>query len=78
MEIIKTPIEWLLIIQPKVFEDKRGYLMESYKESFFKENFPDIHFIQDNDSKSSYGVLRGLHFQTSPYEQTKLIRVIEG
>ena len=78
MEIIKTFIEGIVIIQPKVFKDQRGYFMESYKESFVKENFPDIHFIQDNDSKSSYGVLRGLHFQTSPYEQTKLIRVIEG
>ena len=52
--------------------------MESYKESFIKENFPEIHFIQDNESKSSYGVLRGLHFQKPPFEQTKLVRVIEG
>ena len=52
--------------------------MESYKESFIKENFPDTHFIQDNESKSSYGVLRGLHFQKPPFEQTKLIRVIKG
>jgi len=78
MEIVKTSIEGLVIIQPKVFEDERGYFMESYKESFIKENFPDIHFIQDNESKSSYGVLRGLHFQKAPYEQTKLVRVIEG
>ena len=78
MEIIKTSIEGLVIIQPKVFEDERGYFMESYKESFIKENFPDIHFIQDNESKSSYGVLRGLHFQKPPFEQTKLVRVIEG
>ena len=63
MEIIKTSIEGLVIIQPKVFEDKRGHFMESYKDSFIKENFPNIHFIQDNESKSSYGVLRGLHFQ---------------
>ena len=78
MEIIKTSIEGLVIIQPKVFEDERGYFMESYKENFIKENFPDIHFIQDNESKSSYGVLRGLHFQKPPFEQTKLVRVIEG
>lgn len=78
MEIIKTAIEGLVIIQPKVFEDERGYFMESYKESFFNDHFPDIHFIQDNESKSSYGVLRGLHFQKPPLEQTKLVRVIEG
>lgn len=78
MEIIKTSIEGLVIIQPKVFEDERGYFMESYKEKFIKENFPDIHFIQDNESRSNYGVLRGLHFQKPPFEQTKLVRVIEG
>jgi dTDP-4-dehydrorhamnose 3,5-epimerase len=78
MEIVKTSIEGLVIIQPKVFEDERGYFMESYKESFINENFPDIHFIQDNESKSSYGVLRGLHFQKPPFEQTKLVRVVEG
>lgn len=78
MEIVKTSIEGLVIIQPRVFQDERGYFMESYKESFIKENFPDIHFIQDNESESSYGVLRGLHFQQPPYEQTKLVRVIQG
>ena len=78
MEIIKTSLEGLVIIQPKVYEDERGYFMESYKENFIKENFPNIHFIQDNESKSSYGVLRGLHFQKPPFEQTKLVRVIEG
>ena len=78
MEIIKTSIEGLVVIQPKVFEDKRGYFMESYKDSFIKENFPNIHFIQDNESKSSYGVLRGLHFQKPPFEQTKLVRVVYG
>ena len=78
MEIVKTSIEGLVIIQPKVFEDERGYFMESYKESFIKENFPNIHFIQDNESKSSYGVLRGLHFQKSPFEQSKLVRVTQG
>lgn len=78
MEIIKTSIEGLVIIQPRVFEDERGYFMESYKESFIKENFPDINFIQDNESKSTFGVLRGLHFQKPPFEQTKLVRVVEG
>jgi dTDP-4-dehydrorhamnose 3,5-epimerase len=78
MEIVKTSIEGLVIIQPKVFDDERGYFMESYKESFIKENFPDIHFIQDNESKSTYGVLRGLHFQKPPFEQTKLVRVVQG
>ena len=78
MEIVKTSIEGLVIIQPKVYEDNRGYFMESYKDSFIKENFPNIHFIQDNESKSSYGVLRGLHFQRPPFEQTKLVRVIQG
>lgn len=78
MEIIKTSIKGLVIIEPKVFTDERGYFMESYKESFIEENFPNIHFIQDNESKSSYGVLRGLHFQRPPFEQTKLVRVIQG
>ena len=78
MEIIKTSIEGLVIIQPKVFQDERGYFMESYKESFIEENFPGVKFIQDNESKSSFGVLRGLHFQKAPYEQTKLVRVVKG
>ena len=78
MEIVKTSIEGLVVIEPKVYADERGYFMESYKESFIKENFPKIRFIQDNESKSSYGVLRGLHFQKPPFEQTKLVRVIEG
>ena len=78
MEIISTKIKDLVILKPKVFQDDRGYFMESYKESWFKENFPEISFVQDNESKSEYGVLRGLHFQHPPYAQTKLVRVIEG
>ena len=78
MEIIKTLIDGLVIIQPKIIKDKRGYFMESYKESFINDNFPNIRFIQDNESKSAYGVLRGLHFQKAPYEQAKLVRVISG
>jgi len=78
MDIIKTSIEGLMIIRPTVHKDDRGYFMESFNESMFSEAFPNIRFIQDNESKSSYGVLRGLHFQKSPFEQTKLVRVIEG
>ena len=78
MEIIKTSIKELFIIKPKVFEDERGYFFESFKESFIESNFPEIRFVQDNESKSSYGVLRGLHFQKPPFEQTKLVRVISG
>ena len=78
MEIVKTSIDGLVVIKPKIYEDERGYFMESFKESFINENFPNIHFIQDNESKSSFGVLRGLHFQNPPFEQTKLVRVIDG
>jgi dTDP-4-dehydrorhamnose 3,5-epimerase len=78
MEIVKTSIEGLVLIKPKVFEDDRGHFIEYYKESFFKDHFTGIHFIQDNESKSSYGVLRGLHFQKPPFEQTKLFRVVYG
>ncbi|GAA4826754.1 dTDP-4-dehydrorhamnose 3,5-epimerase [Algivirga pacifica] len=78
MNIIKTSIPDLVIIEPKAFEDDRGYFMEAYKESWFQENFPHIKFVQDNESKSERGVLRGLHFQKPPYAQTKLVRVIQG
>ena len=78
MENIKTSIKGLVIIQPKVYSDKRGYFMESFKEDFISENFPNIHFIQDNESKSSYGVLRGLHYQKAPFVQSKVVRVVEG
>jgi dTDP-4-dehydrorhamnose 3,5-epimerase len=78
MEIIKTKIDGLMILQPTVYKDERGYFMESFKASFFEEHFSDIKFIQDNESRSSYGVLRGLHFQKAPYEQTKLVRVVHG
>ncbi len=78
MEIINTFIDGLVIIQPKVIHDERGYFMEAFKESFIKENFSEIRFIQENESKSSFGVLRGLHFQIPPYEQTKLVRVVKG
>jgi len=78
MEIIKTKIPDLLIIKPTVFEDERGYFFESYNENKFCKNGLDLAFVQDNESKSSYGVIRGLHYQLAPYSQTKLVRVIEG
>lgn len=78
MEVIDTEIIDLKLIQPKYFKDSRGYFVESFKEDFIKKNFPDLQFIQDNESKSSFGVLRGLHFQKPPYEQTKLVRVVYG
>ena len=78
MEIIKTSIEGLLIIKPDVFKDERGYFFESYnKERFTKEGLT-MNFVQDNESKSSKGVLRGLHFQKPPYAQGKLVRVVKG
>jgi dTDP-4-dehydrorhamnose 3,5-epimerase len=78
MEIIKTSIEDLLVIRPDVFRDDRGYFYESYnKERFAKEGLT-MTFVQDNESKSSKGVLRGLHFQKPPYAQGKLVRVVKG
>ena len=78
MEIIKTSIEGLVIIRPRIFSDSRGYFFESYSQRDFEKEVGDIHFVQDNESKSSYGVLRGLHFQKPPYAQSKLVRVIKG
>ena len=79
MNIIKTKINDLLIIEPKVFGDERGYFFEVFSErDFCKATGKQIHFVQDNESKSSKGVLRGLHFQNNPYSQGKLIRVVCG
>ncbi len=78
MEIIKTGIKDLLVIVPKVFEDKRGYFFESYNKRKFKEKGLDYNFIQDNQSKSQYGTIRGLHYQIAPFQQAKLVRVIRG
>lgn len=78
MKIIKTPIPDLLIIEPKVFRDERGYFFELYNEQKFIENGLHYQFIQDNQSKSSYGVIRGLHYQLNPYAQAKLVRAIAG
>ena len=78
MEVIKTNIEGVVIIEPKIFKDNRGYFFESFNEKEFKEKVADINFVQDNESKSSYGVLRGIHFQAPPFAQSKLVRVVKG
>lgn len=78
MEIIKTPLEGLLIIKPSVFEDERGYFFESYNHEKFLAEGLDLKFVQDNESKSKKGVLRGLHFQAPPFAQGKLVRVMRG
>ncbi|MBN2681549.1 MAG: dTDP-4-dehydrorhamnose 3,5-epimerase [Bacteroidales bacterium] len=78
MKITETGIKDLLIIEPKIFEDSRGYFFEAYNSETFKNAGIDICFNQDNQSKSSYGVIRGLHYQLEPHAQTKLIRVMEG
>lgn len=79
MEIIKTSIDGVLIIEPKVFGDNRGYFFESFNANeFAKKTGVDVTFVQDNESKSKYGVLRGMHFQLPPYTQSKLVRVVKG
>ena len=78
MEVIKTAIDGLLIIQPRIFEDSRGYFFESFSQREFDEKVGKIIFVQDNESKSSYGVMRGLHFQRPPFTQTKLVRCVQG
>ena len=78
MEVIKTEIEGLVIIEPKVFKDSRGYFFESYSQREFEEKVRKINFVQDNESMSSYGVMRGLHFQVPPFTQSKLVRCVKG
>ena len=78
MEVIKTAIEGLVIIEPKVFKDARGYFFESFSQREFEEKVRKINFVQDNESMSSYGVMRGLHFQRPPYTQSKLVRCVKG
>ncbi|MBQ8715755.1 MAG: dTDP-4-dehydrorhamnose 3,5-epimerase family protein [Prevotella sp.] len=83
MNVIKTPIDGVLIIEPKIFEDARGYFFESFSQREFDEKVAPIlghiiHFVQDNESKSSYGVMRGLHFQRPPFTQSKLVRCVKG
>jgi len=78
MNVIETKLEGLYLIEPKVFEDARGYFLESYNEQTFKKNGIDVNFVQDNQSLSCKGTLRGLHFQKPPYAQAKLVRAITG
>ncbi len=78
MEVIKTDIEGVVIIEPRIFKDDRGYFYESFSQREFEEKVCRTTFVQDNQSKSSYGVLRGLHFQKPPYCQSKLVRCIKG
>ena len=78
MEVIKTAIEGLVIIEPKVFRDARGYFFESFSQREFEEKVRKVNFVQDNESMSSYGVMRGLHFQRPPYTQSKLVRCVKG
>ncbi len=78
MEVIKTNIEGALIIEPRVFEDARGYFFESFSQREFDAKVGPVRFVQDNESKSSYGVMRGLHFQVPPFAQSKLVRCVRG
>ena len=78
MRFIQTTIPEVVIIEPKVFADERGYFMESFRKDLFEENIRKIDFVQDNESKSTKGVLRGLHYQLPPFAQSKLVRVIKG
>ena len=78
MKIIKTPIEGLLVLQPNIFKDERGYFFESWSKQVFKNIGLELDFVQDNQSLSQKGVLRGLHFQNPPFSQGKLVRVIKG
>jgi len=78
MEVIKTDIEGVVIIEPRIFKDDRGYFYESFSQREFEEKVCKTVFVQDNQSKSCYGVLRGLHFQKPPYCQSKLVRCIKG
>ena len=78
MDVIKTPIDGVVIIEPKVFKDARGYFFESFSQREFEEKVRKINFVQDNESMSSYGVMRGLHFQAPPFTQSKLVRCVKG
>lgn len=78
MNVIKTHIEGVLILEPKIFIDERGYFFESFSQRLFEERATKTVFVQDNESQSRYGVLRGLHYQLPPYEQAKLVRVVSG
>ena len=78
MDVIKTAIDGVVIIEPKVFKDARGYFFESFSQREFEEKVRKINFVQDNESMSSYGVMRGLHFQAPPFTQSKLVRCVKG
>lgn len=78
MKAIKTAIEGVVIIEPRIFTDARGYFFESFSQKEFDEKVRPIRFVQDNESKSSYGVMRGLHFQQPPFSQSKLVRCVKG
>jgi len=78
MEVKNTAIEGVYIIEPRVFEDARGYFFESFSQREFDEKIGPVTFVQDNESKSSYGVMRGLHFQRPPFTQSKLVRCVKG
>ena len=78
MYVIKTDIDGVVIIEPRIFEDARGYFFESFSQREFDEKVRPITFVQDNESKSSYGVMRGLHFQRPPFTQSKLVRCVKG
>ena len=78
MTLIETGFKGLLIIEPRVFEDERGYFMETYNAGLFQDAGVDHKWVQDNQSRSTYGVIRGLHYQLNPKAQTKLVRVLEG
>ena len=78
MEVIKTALEGVVIIEPRIFKDARGYFFESFSQKEFNEKVMPIDFVQDNESMSSYGVMRGLHYQRMPYTQSKLVRCVKG
>ena len=78
MEVIKTAIDGVVIIEPRIFKDARGYFFESFSQREFDEKVGHVEFVQDNESMSSYGVMRGLHFQRPPFAQAKLVRCVKG
>ena len=78
MDVIKTNIEGVVILEPRLFEDERGYFFEAFSEREFAEKVRECHFVQENEAYSTYGVVRGLHFQRPPHAQSKLVRVVKG
>ena len=78
MEVLKTILDGVVVIEPRLFEDARGYFFESFSQREFDEKVGRVVFVQDNESKSSYGVMRGLHFQRPPFTQSKLVRCVKG